>query len=109
MTDFDKWQIAEARCEDLKAEVARLENAPLCGDHAAAWYTSRDHIKTDSGCLWCDLIARCERAERAQANMRERAAKAIDQHLSPQSEPIYKRIAELPDVVRALPLEDVDE
>lgn len=96
-----------ARAEAAEAEVRKLESAPLCGGHAATWYTSRNGITTDSGCIMCDW-------QNAAADMRERAAALCEEHgqdigavdgydYRSGEEYAYRRAAQL---IRALPIED---
>ncbi len=47
----------------LKADITKLESAPLCGTHAEGWYCERDHIKTKSGCVVCDFNQEIDRLQ----------------------------------------------
>jgi hypothetical protein len=40
--------------QQLKADL----DAPLCGEHAAVWFTARNTLKPKSGCVFCDYERR---------------------------------------------------
>jgi len=54
-----------ARLAEVEGERDKLLQAPLCADHAEAWYCERPHIKSESGCIWCDFTAQLSDLQRA--------------------------------------------
>lgn len=46
---------ARAALATAMEERDKLLQAPLCAGHAEAWYCDRNHLKPESGCIWCDL------------------------------------------------------
>lgn len=66
--------------ERLRKEVRKLEEAPLCGDHAETWYTRRPSLGTK--CILCEhaklsskLSARIEMLDRANEELKEACEK----------------------------------
>jgi len=60
-------QFTDAHAELIgqqKAEIDKLQDVPLCSDHAQTWFTARNELHSKTGCVFCDLEAEIDRLKK---------------------------------------------